>query len=106
MTIYDGWEKIDLLHSQGTNPDSERSIIVYAETARRGRYQNRPYVLISQVITKESLENFTPEEIFPIDSVSYSDLERRGSYGPTMITLKNSFQCAITFEAIEGNMKL
>lgn len=42
MTVYDGWERLDIRHSQGTNPDSERSIIVYGATARRKLYKMVP----------------------------------------------------------------
>ena len=66
MTIYDGWDALELLHSTGTNPDSEKSIVLYAKTARTKHYGNEPHLLISQVITKESLEDFTKDEIFPI----------------------------------------
>ena len=35
MTVYDGWESLDVLTSEGTNPDSERSLILYASSAFR-----------------------------------------------------------------------
>lgn len=67
MTIYDGWDELEIVKSTGTNPDSENSIVIYAKTAREKKYGYQPYVLISQVITKESLEDFTDDEIFPIE---------------------------------------
>ena len=87
MTIYDGWKKLTLVHSIGTNPDSEKSIVVYASMTREKQYSGfEPYVLISQVITKESHEDFTEEELFPIEEILYTDEEGCGSYGP--VTLK------------------
>ena len=73
MTIYDGWDELEIVKSTGTNPDSENSIVIYAKTAREKKYGYQPYVLISQVITKESLEDFTDDEIFPIEKVHYTD---------------------------------
>ena len=36
---------------------------------------------ISQVITKETLEDFTEDELFPIESVTYTDPQKKGGYG-------------------------
>ena len=106
MTIYDGWDSIDLINSVGTNPDSEKSIIVYGKTARHKLYGYEQFVLISQVITKESLEDFTEDELFPIKEVIYTDKEKRGGYGPIDIVLKNGSKKKIDFEGIEGNLQL
>jgi len=106
MTIYDGWDSIDFLKSSGTNPDSENSIVVYAKTTRRKQYGYAPYVLISQTITKESLEDFTEEELFPIKDVVYTDAERCGGYGPVEIALKNGEKKTIDYLGMEGNLSL
>lgn len=106
MTVFDGWDGMDLIYSKGTNPDSENSIVVSAKLARREHYKFGPYMLISQVITKESLEDFTEDEIFPIRSVAYTDPEKMGSYGPVTISLKDGSEKVIDFEALEGNLQL
>ncbi len=106
MTIYDGWKELDLIQSLGTNPDSEKSILLYARTDRQKQYGYEPYVLISQVITKESHEDFTEEELFPVESVSYTDPERCGGYGPVTIRLKDGTERQIEFEGIEGKLML
>ncbi len=106
MTIYDGWDSIDFINSKGTNPDSEKSIIVYGKTTKHKQYGYEPYVMISQVITKESHEDFTEDEIFQIESVKYTDKEKCGGYGPVKIILKDGSKKIIDFEGIEGNMQL
>ena len=106
MTIYDGWDSIDLINSVGTNPDSEKSIVVYGKTSRHKLYGYEQFVLISQIITKESLEDFTEDELFPIKEVIYTDKEKRGGYGPIDIILKNGSKKTIDFEGIEGNLQL
>lgn len=106
MTIYDGWDNIDLVHSEGTNPDSAKSIVIYGKTARHKLYGYEQFVLISQVITKESLEDFTEDEIFPIKEIVYTDKEKRGGYGPVEIILKNGDTKTINYEGIEGNLQL
>lgn len=106
MTLYDGWEEIGLLHSEGTNPDSEKSIVLYGKLTSKKQYGYDPFIMISQVITKESLEDFTEDELFPISSVEYTDKEKCGGYGPVTMLMKDGSHKVIEFEGIEGNLQL
>lgn len=107
MTMYDGWERIGILRSSGTNPDSEHSIIVYLQTESRKLYDaSQPYLLISQVITKENLEDFAEDEIFPIERVSYADRYQTGATGPVRIRLKNGEEKVVDFEGMEGRLSI
>lgn len=106
MTIYDGWSDLDIVHSKGTNPDSENSVTIYAKTTRHKLYGYEQFILISQVITKESLIDFTEDELFPIADITYTDKEKHGGYGPVTISLKNGINRTISFEGIEGNLQL
>ena len=107
MTIYDGWQDLKLIHSVGTNPDSENSIVVYAESSFNKQYGgHEPYVMISQVLTKESTEDFSDEELFPIQSVQYEDMTGNGVYGNTIVALKNGTVKKINFEEMEARLTL
>jgi hypothetical protein len=106
MTIYDGWDELTYLNSQGTNPDSEKSIVVYAKLTREIQYGYEPYLMISQMITKDSLEDFTEEELFPIRAIEYTDQEKCGGYGPVTVTMKDGSKKVINFEGIEGNLQV
>lgn len=106
MTIYDGWDEIDMVESRGTNPDSEKSIVLFAKTKRHKNYGYEPFILISQTITKESAENFTDDEIFPIKEIVYTDKEKCGGYGPVHIKLKNGTERLVDFEKMEGSLML
>lgn len=106
MTIYDGWDEISYINSTGTNPDSEKSIIVYAKLTRKKHYGYEPYIMISQVITKESTDDFTEDELFPIKEVIYTDPQKCGGYGPVTVIMKNGDKKIIEFEGIEGKMQL
>lgn len=105
MTIYDGWDELGYVYSGGTNPDSEKSLVVYATAEKKKQYGgNESYVMISQTITKESLEDFAEEELFPISSVKYTDETSCGYFGPIKIILKNGVEKHIDFDGIEGKM--
>ena len=107
MTIYQGWNELKYICSQGSNPDSEKSMIVYAETKLNKQYGGyEPYLLISQVITKEDHEDFTDDEIFPVASLDYEDENRNGSYGTITVLLKNGLEKKINFEGIEGKFMI
>lgn len=106
MTVFDGWDEISLIHSRGTNPDSESSIVIYGSLTRKKQYGYEPYILISQVITKESLKDFSDDELFPISAVEYTDARRMGGYGKATIRLKNGAERVIQFEGIEGRLEL
>lgn len=106
MTIYDGWDSISYIKSTGTNPDSEHSIVPYASLRQEKHNQYEQAILISQVITKESLDDFTEDEIFPIREVCYTDPQHKGGYGPVRIILKNGKERTVDFAGIEGKLLL
>lgn len=106
MTIYDGWESLDLIHSTGTNPDSEHSIIVYASMKRKAQNRYEQGILISQVITKEELSDFSEEELFPIKEIAYTDKEACGGYGMVKVVLKTGVEKCIDFDGMEGKLIL
>ena len=107
MTIYDGWKSIDWLESQGTNPESEKSIVVYATAEFEKQYGSyEPYVMISQVITKENHVEFTEEELFPITSVEYEDSTQTGAYGTVKLHMKDGSCKCVNFDGIEARLML
>ncbi|MCR4903563.1 MAG: DUF2264 domain-containing protein [Butyrivibrio sp.] len=107
MTIYYGWKDIDIVKSSGTNPDSENSIVIYGITSFEHQYDaSEPYLMISQIITKDSLEDFSDDEIFSIAEIHNSDSAGTGSFGDTIITLKNGRKYTVNFEDMEGNLSL
>lgn len=107
MTIYYGaWKDLRVLHSEETNPDSEKSIVLYAYEDRKKQYGYEPYILLSQVLTRENHVDFTDEELFPAADIRYTDAENFGGYGPVTIRLKNGTEKTIEFEGIEGRLML
>ena len=62
--------------------------------------------MISQVITKESHEDFEKEELFPISQVCYTDQEGCGSFGPVTLRMKDGSVRNVVFEGMEGQLTL
>ena len=46
------------------------------------------------------------DELFPIESVTYTDPQGFGGYGPVQVKLKDGNCRKIDFEAIEGQLML
>lgn len=55
-------------------------------------------MLISQVLTKESAEDFTDRELFPVESILYSDRMKTGAYGDVRIVMKSGDEKRICFD--------
>ena len=106
MTIFDGWDSLELISSTGTNPDSEKSIVVCARAKRNKLYGYEKYFYISQVITKNSLEDFDEEEIFPLKAIEYTDPQACGGYGPVRLVFRDGSERTVDFDGIEGNLKM
>lgn len=107
MTIWDGWQEIRMVHSRGTNPDSEASVVAYAVGELTKQYDaSEPYLFLSQVITREDGEDFTEEDLFPIVRIEYTDQGKTGAYGPVRIFLRNGAQYMINYNGIEGRLLL
>ncbi|MCR5101055.1 MAG: hypothetical protein K6B41_06840, partial [Butyrivibrio sp.] len=107
MTVYNGFADIDIVASEGTNPDSEKSIVIYGAADFNNQYDSsESYIMVSQVLTREGSTPFTRDEIFSIASIENTDRAGTGSYGDTIITLKDGTKKVINFEQIEGKLTL
>ncbi len=106
MTVFDGWDSIDIIKSTGTNPDSEKSIVIYGKLGRVKQFGYEPYILVSQVITKNSHVDFSENEIFSVLSVEYSDPENCGGYGEVKVYTADNGLKVIDFDGIEGKLSL
>ncbi len=106
MTIYDGWDDIEPVFVRGTNPDSEKSVIIRASAKRTKMYGYDRFILISQVITKESCEDFSEDEVFPIRDIIYSDKQKKGGYGDIVLILKDGSRRVISYDGFEEYLTL
>ena len=62
--------------------------------------------MISQVITKESHDDFTEDELFPIKNIIYTDAQQCGCFGPVRIEFKNGSVKNVDFSQLEGKLSL
>ncbi|MCR5409476.1 MAG: DUF2264 domain-containing protein [Lachnospiraceae bacterium] len=107
MTVYDGWDAINITKSRGTNPDSPDSIVLFASATRKNLYDaGEQYIMISQVITRTDDTPFTEEELFPVGSVEYTDETGTGAYGPVKLKLKSGKILVFDFSGMESSLTL
>lgn len=107
MTIFAGFEELEVVESSGSNPDSPRSLILLAKVQLNRQYDAaEPYALLSQVITRDGGEPFSEEELFPVKEIGFSDRFQRGAYGPAVIRLLSGEERIIDFTGMEGRLML
>ena len=104
MTIMGGFDELEVQSFEGTNPDSEKSMVIFAKATRRKHLSYEPYLMISQVLTKEGHEDFSLEELFPIMAVHTTDPENAGGYGPVVLEMKDGSRKVIDYDEMEGRM--
>ena len=106
MTIWGGWNDLSVEKSHGTSADTGESFIIFAHASREKVFSYDPYILISQVITKEGVEGFSDDEIFSIAGISYTDVQQCGGFGPVSIRMKNGREYEVDFAGIEGKLSI
>ena len=106
MTVYGAWTDLQVISSKDTNPDSENSMVIAASLKREKIFGYEPYIMISQVITQESLEDFKEDEIFSIEKITYTDKENCGGYGPVTLSMKDGREMTVDYLGIEGNLQI
>lgn len=100
-----GFMDIGCIASEGSNPDSGKSLVVYASADLHKQYGGcEPYIFISQTITKESHEDFSENEMFPIENIEYTGMAGCGTYGEVGIFLKNGMIKRVSYHAMEGRL--
>lgn len=62
--------------------------------------------MISQVITRESFEDFDRDEIFSIAKITYTDPQNCGGYGPVIIQMKDGRTMTVDYLGIEGALQI
>ena len=62
--------------------------------------------MISQVLTKESHEDFTEDELFPLKNISYTDAQQCGCFGPVRLEFKNGTVKTVDYAELEGKLSL
>ncbi len=102
MTVFSGWNDISVEKSTGTNADTSESFIIFAHASRKKVFAYEPYILISQILTKEGEDGFSDDEIFSISSIDYSDKERCGGYGDVTLNMRTGRSYTVDFSGIEG----
>ena len=106
MTVWGGWNDLSVEKSSGTNPDTKESFIIFAHAHREKIFAYEPYILISQVITREGEEGFSDDEVFSIAEIRYTDKDCCGGYGPVRLKLKTGETREVDFSCIEGKLYL
>ncbi len=107
MTIFSGWQDLSRLQSSGTNPDSERSVLLTASVRYQHHYDAaEPHVLLSQVLMRNDGKTFSDEELFPIQRIDWEDPWHSGVYGAVTLHLKDGTVHRIDYGGMEADLSI
>lgn len=122
MTVFAGWQELFLEEGRETNPDADRSLVIGASLNWEKLYGYQPFVLVSQVITRESWEDFDEDEIFSVKEISFCDGVQDGAaageaafgayaggcggYGPVRILMKDGREITVDYEGMDGRLQI
>jgi hypothetical protein len=106
MTVFNGFDEEGYETSLGTNPDGKDSLIVFAKAHRNKAYSAKEgYLLFSQVITSAEGRDFTEDELFSLNEITYASESDRAFGYPTLV-LKDGRRMRICFDGIEDRLKI
>ena len=96
MTIWGGWDAIDVVRSKHVSPESEETVTLVARLDRGPNEAGRIGPLLSQVITREDGKGFEEDELFPITSARPL---HAGSFAPLTIKLADGRNIEAAYRA-------
>ena len=106
MVIYGGFDDIEIMSRQGVSAVTKQSCIMYGVSRRKRYYEYLPYAMISVILTKKSQEEWRDEDLFPIRSITYTDKENCGAYGPVVLEMKDGRTVTVDYEGLEGRLHI
>ena len=106
MVIYGGFDDIEIMSRQGVSAVTKQSCIMYGVSRRKRYYEYLPYAMISVILTKKSQEEWRDEDLFPIRSITYTDKENCGAYGPVVLEMKDGRTVTVDYEGLEGRLHM
>lgn len=106
MVIYGGFDDIEIMSRQGVSAVTKQSCIMYGVSRRKRYYEYLPYAMISVILTKKSQEEWRDEDLFPIRSITYTDKEKCGAYGPVVLEMKDGRTVTVDYEGLEGRLHI
>lgn len=106
LVSYAGFDDVLIKERENVNPVTEKSRLIYAASRRERYYEYLPYVMISAVLTRKDDGGWTEDELFPIRSITYSDPEQCGGYGPIVLLMKDGRTMTVDYEGLEGHLMI
>lgn len=99
MTMYKGFEDIVVEKHKNINPEHEEIALIKVFGKRIIDYENpEKNYLITQVLTKNDNTGFTEEEIFLVNSISFTGISK--------VNIKTTTTHTVDFNRINGGMML
>ena len=106
LVAYTAWESVEIKERRGVNPAAENSMLAYGKLRREKMYGYEPYVMISAVLSRTDDREWAEDELFPIRTITFTDEEQCGGYGPVTLLMKDGRTVAVDYEGLEGHLMI
>ena len=106
LVAYTAWESVEIKERRGVNPAAENSMLAYGKLRREKMYGYEPYVMISAVLSRTDDREWAEDELFPIRTITFTDEEQCGGYGPVTLLMKDGRTAAVNYEGLEGHLMI
>ncbi len=97
-----GWEKLDSAHHVGLNPETNESTVIYAERIREKDYSGME-VFITVMLHRLDNEQWTNDELMPIESWEVLPWAPSGNACGVKIKLKDGREYTIDYGNVDGH---
>lgn len=106
LVSYTGFDDVLVKERTGVSGETEKSQVIYGISRREKYYEYLPYAMISAVLTRKDDRSWTDDELFPIRSITYTDTEKCGGYGPVTLEMKDGRTMVVDYEGMEGHLMI
>ncbi len=106
MVAYNGWDHMNVVTNTKTNPVTNESTLIYANSKRDKLYGYGDYILITAMLHKTDDSQWTDEELYPVEDIKFENEESGGNYGKITIILKDGRVFEVDFREQEGRLSI
>lgn len=106
MVTYRGWHHMDVVTNTKTNPVTDESTLIYANTKEEKLYGQSNYILITAMLHKTDDSDWTDDALYPVKDIIFENEKSGGNQGTITIILKNGKTYTVDFKGQEGRLSI
>ncbi len=106
MVAYNGWDSIDVEKNTKKNPVTSESTLIFGNSKQTKLYGHGEYILVTAMLHKTDDSNWTDEELYPVEEISFENKESGGNFGKIKVVMKDGKTFTVDFKGREGKLSI